>query len=192
MGGAVNSGTSGLAEALRAYAAQSADEAVDVQRLRELVASVPDPWTRASPLHVTGSALVLDPASQRVLLRWHDRMQSWLQVGGHADPGETDPFRIASREAREETGLPDLEPWPDPEQPRILQVTVVPVPAGKGEPEHHHGDIRYLLATRMPDAVKPESDSAELAWLDLEHALERVAEDNLRIALIRTRAMLQK
>ena len=47
-----------------------------------------------------------------VLLRWHERQQAWLQVGGHGDPGEVDPFAIALREAEEETGLADLDVWP--------------------------------------------------------------------------------
>ena len=45
-------------------------------------------------MHVTGSALIVAPASGRVLLRWHPRQQAWLQVGGHGDPGELDPLGI--------------------------------------------------------------------------------------------------
>src|ERR1051326_7890848 len=91
------------------YVPQSAEESLDVERIRELVSSAADPWTRASLLHVTGSAVVVHPPTNRVLLRWHDRMQAWLQVGGHADPNESDPFAIAAREAEEETGLSDLD-----------------------------------------------------------------------------------
>src|SRR5207248_2014997 len=128
---------------------------------------------------VTGSAVVVHTPSRRVLLRWHQRMQAWLQVGGHADPGEYDPFRIACREAREETGLADLAPWPDPDpaSPRVLQIAVVPVPAGKGEPDHEHADIRYALATREPERIVSESESAPLAWLDIENALREVGWD---------------
>ncbi|MFF7649002.1 NUDIX domain-containing protein [Streptomyces sp. NPDC007983] len=68
-----------------------------------------------SSLHVTASALVVHPDSGRVLLRWHQRQQSWLLVGGHADPGERDPLVIAVREGQVETRLPDLAPWPDAE-----------------------------------------------------------------------------
>src|SRR5205823_4604936 len=162
--------TSALASLLDAYQPPSADEREDVERLRTLVHDVADPWTRASPLHVTGSALVVHPPTRRVLLRWHDRMQAWLQVGGHADPGETDPFEVAIREAQEETGLRDLTPWPEK---RILQVAVVPVPAGKGEPEHHHGDIRYSLATAEPDNVAAENEAAALMWLDVDDAIRK-------------------
>jgi 8-oxo-dGTP pyrophosphatase MutT (NUDIX family) len=116
-------------------------------------------------------------------------MRAWLQVGGHADPGETDPFRIASREAAEETGLLDLVAWPDPLSPRIVQVAVVPVLAGRGEAEHEHADIRYALATSAPEAVTAETDSAALRWLTVEEALRQVGWDNLRVCLTRIQAL---
>ena len=101
-----------LATVLATYSGRSDEEARDLDRIRALTAlagSGGDPWARSSPLHVTGSAVVVHPPSRRVLLRWHDRQQGWLQVGGHADPGEADPFAVALREAREETALTDLE-----------------------------------------------------------------------------------
>jgi 8-oxo-dGTP pyrophosphatase MutT (NUDIX family) len=177
---------------LERYVPQSEAESRDLERLCQLLAESTDPWTRASPLHLTGSAVVVHPPSGRVLLRWHDRMQAWLQVGGHADPGETDPFAIAAREATEETGLSDLVPWPDSTAPMILHVAVVPVPAGKGEPEHEHGDIRYALATNQPDAVAPESESAQLVWLDVDDAIAKVGWDNLRICLTRLASLLRQ
>jgi 8-oxo-dGTP pyrophosphatase MutT (NUDIX family) len=181
---------SALRAVLEAYRPGDAHEAVDLARLQRLVTDTADPWTRASPLHVTGSAVVVHPPTRRVLLRWHDRMQAWLQVGGHADPGEVDPFAIAAREAREETGLADLVPWPSSETPHVIQVAVVPVPAGKSEPEHEHGDIRYAFATASPEAVVAETESAELRWLVVEDAIERVGWDNLRVCLSRIAALL--
>jgi 8-oxo-dGTP pyrophosphatase MutT (NUDIX family) len=171
-----------LLATLDSFAARSTDEAQDVERIRQL-ASTADPWLRSSPLHVTGSAVVVHAPTRRVLLRWHERMGSWLQVGGHADPGEADPFEIALREAREETGLQDLANWPDHAQPGVVQVAIVPVPAGKGEPAHQHADVRYALSTATPDAATPETPSARLAWLDIQQALATVAEDNLRVCL---------
>jgi 8-oxo-dGTP pyrophosphatase MutT (NUDIX family) len=179
----VDLGTS-LASVLDAYAPETAEENRDVARIRELVASG-DPWSRTSALHVTGSALILHPGSGRVLLRWHERQQGWLQVGGHADAGETRPFSIALREAREETGLPDLESWPDSMHPVVVQIVIVPVPAAPGEPEHEHADLRYLLSTDDPDAATPESEQARLRWLSIEDARAAVPEDNIRVCLDR-------
>jgi 8-oxo-dGTP pyrophosphatase MutT (NUDIX family) len=181
-----------LRTVLDAYVPRSEEEARDLERLKRLVAESADPWTRASPLHVTGSAVVVHAPSRRVLLRWHERMHAWLQVGGHGDAGEDDPFAVAHREASEETGLTDLVAWPETPVPQVVQVAVVPVPAGKGEPEHEHGDIRYALATSTPERVVPESASAELAWLSVEDALERVGWDNLRICLGRIAALMER
>jgi 8-oxo-dGTP pyrophosphatase MutT (NUDIX family) len=155
-----------------------------------LVTETGEPWSRASPLHVTGSALVVHPPSRRVLLRWHRRQQAWLQVGGHADPGETDPFEVALREATEETGLSDLRPWPDA-VPRVVHLAVVPVPASGSEPEHEHADVRYLLATDEPDCVTPESADAPTRWLSLDDAIALAAEANLRETLRRVRPVLE-
>lgn len=173
-----------LEATLDGYEPRSEAEARDVERIRTLAATG-DAWSRASPLHVTGSAVVVHPPSGRVLLRWHERMGSWLQVGGHADPGETDPLHTARREAREETGLADLAGWPDPDRPLLVHVVIVPVPAGRGEPAHEHADFRYLLATATPEAIVAETAAARLRWLPRSEAAEAVAWDNLHETLAR-------
>ena len=181
----------GLAAALDEYTPLSDAEARDVVRLRELAAEG-DPWNRSTPLHATGSAVVVHVDTGRILLRWHERMQSWLQVGGHADSGDVHPFDIALREAREETGLPDLTSWPDPGRPLLVHVAIVPVPAGRGEPAHEHGDIRYLLATARPEDVIPESGSAEVRWFTLDDALQAVPQDSTRETVERVAQILRR
>jgi 8-oxo-dGTP pyrophosphatase MutT (NUDIX family) len=179
-----------LAGELDAYWPASDAEAADLARIRALMAGG-DPWSRDQPLHVTGSALVVHPPSRRVLLRWHPRMGAWRQVGGHGDPGEASALAIARREAREETGLHDLRPWPDPGPPApLLHVVIVPVPAGKGEPAHEHADVRFVLATDRPDDAVPESPDARLRWLALDEAREAVAVDNVVITLDRLEPLL--
>jgi 8-oxo-dGTP pyrophosphatase MutT (NUDIX family) len=135
----------------------------------------------------TASVLITHPPTARVLLRWHQRQQAWLQVGGHGDPGESDPLAIAAREAYEETGLPDLEPWPDAQ---IRHVVIVGVPAGKGEPAHEHADVRFLMATQTPDEARAENAQAPLRWLSLAAAREVTSEPNLRETLSRAERLL--
>ena len=177
-----------LLATLDAYEPRTASEAADVARARALVASG-DPWPRTTPLHLTGSALVVHPPTARVLLRWHERMQRWLQVGGHVDPGDGGALAAARREAREETGLADLEPWPDPGRPDILHVAVVPVPAGRGEPAHEHADVRYVLATQRPDEAVPETPGAPVRWMSIGDAVAAAGVDNLRESLGRLAAL---
>jgi 8-oxo-dGTP pyrophosphatase MutT (NUDIX family) len=170
-----------LAAALAGHRPGTDTEAADLDRLRVLLASG-DLWRRETPLHVTASALIVHPPTRRVLLRWHARQQAWLQVGGHADPGETDPLAIAIREGREETGLDDLRPWPDE---AVVHVVIVGVSAGAREPAHEHADVRFVLATDRPDAVRPENPAAALRWLPVDEAHALTTESNLRETLTR-------
>ena len=176
-----------LAMLLDRYRPESEAETNDVQRVRALVEATSDPWRRDLPLHLTASALIAHPPTARVLLRWHQRQQAWLQVGGHGDPGESDPLAIATREAHEETGLADLAPWSSAE---IRHVVIVSVPAGKGEPAHEHADIRFFMATQTPDAARAENAKALLRWLSLAAAREATSEPNLRETLARMERLL--
>ena len=173
---------------LHDYLPLTPTERRDVERIRQLV-QAGDPWSRSLPLHVTGSGVIVHPPTRRVLLRWHERQQAWLQVGGPADPGEDDPLAIALREGEEETGLTDLAPWPTGEA-KPVHIAIVPVPPGRGEPAHEHADVRYVLATASPDAIRAESKTAALEWLSLPEALARVAEDNLHVSLERVARLL--
>src|SRR5258708_16656149 len=103
-----------VADMLGRYRPSARAEATDGERVRALTGRAGDPWLRLIPLHLTASALIVHPDTGRVLLRWHQRQQAWLQVGGHADPGESDPLAIALRAAAEETALTDLAPRPAP------------------------------------------------------------------------------
>lgn len=172
---------------LTGYRAQGETEEADLARMRRLAEAEPDPWDRSLPLHFTSSALIVDPAGGKVLLRWHQRQRMWLQVGGHGDPGETDPLQIALREAEEESGLADLRPWPDAS---LRHVVMCQVAAGKGEPAHVHADLRYFLATRDPAAVRPEDEGSPLRWLSVEEARDLVGDNNLSVTLERLGAEL--
>ena len=171
-----------LAVLLDRYQPEGEAETADLRRVRHLAETADDPWRRELPLHVTASALIVHPESGRVLLRWHQRQRAWLQVGGHGDPGESDPLDIALREAAEETGLTDLVPWPDE---HLKHLVIVDVPAGKGEPAHEHADLRYFMATQTPEVARAENEQAPLRWLSLPEAYDATSELNLQESIAR-------
>jgi 8-oxo-dGTP pyrophosphatase MutT (NUDIX family) len=181
MGGSWQHGAvlSGL---LNRYHPTGPTETTDVARMARLAATSADPWSRVEPLHFTASALVVHPPTARVLLRWHVRLQRWLQVGGHGDPGESDPMDIALREAVEETGLRDLAPWPDES---LWHAVICDVPATAAEPAHEHADLRFVFATATPEAIAPENAQSPLRWLTLDEARELSADGSLRDTLER-------
>jgi 8-oxo-dGTP pyrophosphatase MutT (NUDIX family) len=178
-----------IERALESYRPHDASEIADGQRLRASLGTA-DVRSRETPLHVTASALVVHAPTRTVLLRWHPRMAMWMQVGGHFDAEESDPWLVALREAREETGLTDLHADSRPDARQPVQVVIVPVPAHGDEPAHEHADIRYLLATDRPSEIVPESGTARLRWTDIALAVEEATEANLRVFLTRISAIL--
>ncbi len=118
-----------LSGLLTGYQAAGETEAADLERMTRLAASGARPVvTRSLPLHFTASALVRAPATAAgCCCAGTSGTERWLQVGGHGDPGETDPLAIALREAAEETGLTDLVPWPDASLRHAVVCYVPPV-----------------------------------------------------------------
>ena len=130
-------------------------------RMREFLATHPDALDRTSAEgHLTGSAMVLDPATGRFLLMLHAKLGRWFQPGGHADGDATLPG-VAWREATEETGVVGLTVA----VPAIdLDIHQVAPPHGP----HLHLDVRYL-ALVPPGAVPVRNhESLDLRWAPLD------------------------
>lgn len=177
-----------IAARMTAYFSADAVERGDVDEFTQLAAAGSDPWSQDLPLHLTASALVVDLGTGRLLLRWHARQGAWLQVGGHAEPGEREPLHVALREGHEETGLTDLRPWPDEE---LLHAVVVPVQAKDDSPAHRHADLRFVLATDHPGEVRAEHPGAPLRWVSVDEALSLTSEENLRESIRRLQRLLR-
>jgi 8-oxo-dGTP pyrophosphatase MutT (NUDIX family) len=157
-----------LRRELEAYQPADADEAENVKRILELLRAADEPYRRHhfTPGHITASAFIVDPEKKLLLLHHHRRLDKWLQMGGHLDAGET-PREAAMREAREESGIEDLSFVSE----EILDVDVHAIPAGKGEPDHYHHDIRFLLRADSAAAlVKQEAESIDLRWCEFDEA----------------------
>ena len=85
----------------------------------------------------------------------------------------------AMREGAEESGLRDLALAGG----GIFDLDVHAIPAGRGEPDHHHYDVRYAARTASPDsATLDRGESTDLAWVSLDRAAELMAgEKSLRV-----------
>jgi 8-oxo-dGTP pyrophosphatase MutT (NUDIX family)/GNAT superfamily N-acetyltransferase len=116
----------------------------------------------ASPVHVTGSAIVVTEDRTRVLLHQHKRLGLWLQPGGHIDPGEL-PWDGSLREAREETGLPVTLAG---DEPQLVHVDVHPGPR-----KHMHLDLRYLVESAHVAPTPPEGESQQVQWFQWHQAI---------------------
>lgn len=155
------------------------------RRVLDFVDRHPDALHRCCAAgHLTGSAVVVHPVHQRVVLLHHRKLDRWLQPGGHAD-GDGDLAGVALREAVEETGLGDLCVVTP-----AIELDVHPIPARGGDPDHLHLDLRFLvLAGADTDpVVNHEShavtwvDAAGLVRYDVRGELRRLVERGLAVA----------
>lgn len=162
--------------ALEHYASCHPDEGEMVTRFQRFVEAHPRCFERslASPGHVTGSAWIVDPAGEAVLLTHHRKLDLWIQLGGHAD-GDPDVLAVARREGLEESGLRSLEvidPGAAPKassdaaMPVPFDVDIHEIPARRDEPAHFHFDVRYAFRAGSRDVIASDESHA-LAWVPL-------------------------
>ena len=116
-------------------------------------------WKQGPPQHLTAGAIVLDESLQHVLLTLHAKAGMWLQFGGHFEPEDTSVHAAATREAREESGLPDLVL-----DPRIVELhrhrLLAPAFGRCGE----HLDIRFAGVVPREAAFAVSTESLDVAW----------------------------
>jgi 8-oxo-dGTP pyrophosphatase MutT (NUDIX family) len=177
-----------LVDLLARHVPADAKEREDLERMRAFAAELGSPFSRSQAhAHFTGSAVVVDPAGQRVALVHHAKLKRWLQPGGHADEADGGLMEAtALREAREETGC---QVRLHPAAPRPLDVDIHRIPARKDEPEHLHLDVRYLIVADNPEALAHDpNESFGAQWLSWRDALERADEAPLRRLLEKARA----
>lgn len=115
-------------------------------------------WRDDGGQHLTGSCFVFSPDLARVLLCFHRKGRFWVQFGGHLEPRDATIADTALREAREESGIEDLQLW----STEIVDLDRHELHGGFRCSAHW--DIAFA-AIADPDAALVVSDESEdLAW----------------------------
>lgn len=137
-------------------------EALRVDYLAFLEA-YPDAMTRGNRLgHLTGSALVIDPSREAVLLTLHPLVGRWLQLGGHVEASDATLVAAARRESIEEGGIADIDVDPVPLR---LDRHRVRCRDGRGaEDIVDHLDVQFLALAVAGGVEHRSSESLDLRW----------------------------
>jgi 8-oxo-dGTP pyrophosphatase MutT (NUDIX family) len=151
---------------LETYREQHADEADTIDRFERFVNAHQDCFERSCPPgHLTGSAFLVDSDAKSLLLTHHRKLDTWLQLGGHAD-GDPDMLQVALKEAEEESGLDatSIEAL----DVAIFDLDIHPIPTRGEDPEHLHYDVRFLLRHAGSGDYIVSDESHDLAWAPLK------------------------
>jgi coenzyme F420-0:L-glutamate ligase len=167
------------ADALAAIAAMPVPDA-EMAAVREayigyLLARPDAMWRSCVSGHLTASTVVIDPSRNAVLLTLHPRLRRWVQLGGHCEPGDVSLSAAALREAREESGIAELELDPVP-----VDLDVHPVTCSLGLPTRHY-DVRFVARTRPGAEAVISDESLDLRWFDWNDLPADVAADLGRV-----------
>ena len=112
--------------------------------------------------HFTGSAFIVDPELDKVLLCHHRKINKWLQPGGHAD-GNSDLLEVAKQEVLEECGL-----YINSIDKKIFDLDIHHIPTFKNIFAHKHYDVRFLFEVDSNRPIKCSEESNDLRWISFD------------------------
>ena len=136
--------------------------------------------------HFTGSAWIVSPDKNHILMTHHKKLGMWLQLGGHAD-GEMNLFKVALREAREESGIWSFNALDN----EIFDIDIHQIPPYKNNLAHKHYDIRFLLeADPQSSKVIISHESYDVSWIPINKVAELNPEDSIKRMLKKTMGMI--
>ncbi|WP_374970185.1 NUDIX hydrolase [Terrabacter sp. BE26] len=144
----------------------------------------PDAMSKGGPsAHLTGSVIVLDEPGTSALLTLHRKAREWFQFGGHFEPRDASVWHAATREAREESGIPDI-----PVLPEIVQLDRHVLVGAFGTCREHL-DIRFAAVAPAGARSAVSAESIDVRWWPVD-ALPDGTKGELRPLVAAARALL--
>lgn len=128
----------------------------------------------------TASGLILNKEMNKILLIFHNKLQKWMQPGGHCEPNES-PEETVIREVQEELGIKTSivsnnveklilseNEWAVPSPYCILHEII---PASSKDVEHLHVDFFYILEAEETEISLEDGKILDAKWFTLTEVL---------------------
>ena len=133
--------------------------------------------------HVTASAMIVNQ-NKEVLVLFHNKLQKYLQPGGHIEEVDTYIEDSARREAQEEAGIVNakLDSWcTDNACPILIDTHYIPENIKKNEEHHYHHDFMFVYYVDSKNIILDEQEVSDFKWIPIKDVL--VGDSNISIAI---------
>ncbi len=161
-----------LRKKIENYLPYNCEEDKDKETMLKYMDLFHDVLTRNNEIgHFTSSCWIVNKERSKVLMVYHNIYDSWSWAGGHAD-GDEDLLYVSLKEAKEETGLKNIEPLSS----EIFSLEVMGVDGhikkGKYVSSHIHLNVTYLLCADENDITHiKEDENSGVNWFELDEAV---------------------
>ena len=168
-------------EAIMAYQPVNEQEEAEKRVILEYINEYPDTvlLRENEKGHLTSSGFIMNKDLTKVLMIHHNIYNSWAWTGGHAD-GDEDLLYVAMKEAKEETGVVEIEPL----MQEIASIDILPVwghmKKGKYVATHMHLSVAYILIADENQTLHiNEAENSGVKWIKIEDIEKECNEENV-------------
>ena len=162
-----------LRKEIESYLPYNCEEEKDKKIKLKYMDTFDDVLTRNNEIgHFTSSCWIVNKEKTKVLMVYHNIYDSWSWTGGHAD-GDSNLLHVSLKEAKEETGLKNVEPLNE----NIFSLEIIGVDGhmkkGQYVSSHMHLNITYLLCADESQTLHiKEDENSGVKWFDLDEAVK--------------------
>jgi 8-oxo-dGTP pyrophosphatase MutT (NUDIX family) len=124
--------------------------------------------------HITASGLVVS-LDRKVLAIFHNKLQKYLQPGGHIEKEDRSFECAARREVIEEAGLQNiiLHPWHKKfGSPILIDTHPIPENVEKQEDAHCHHDFMFVFSTKNTNVSLDHNEVSHFTWIDIDTVIQ--------------------
>ena len=170
-----------LKENLEKFIPYNEQEEIERKIMLKYINDFDDVLTRQNEYgHFTSSAFVLNKERTKILMIYHKIYNSWAWVGGHSD-GDNDLLYVAMKEAKEETGIKNVEPI----SKDIYSLEIINVNGhekrGNYVGSHMHLNVTYLLEADEKEEIHiKEDENSGVKWVEINQILKASSEPWVR------------
>lgn len=143
----------------------------NIHTLLEYAKNTPDCISRKNKEgHFTASGFVI--FKNKVLLVFHNKLQKYLQPGGHLEDKDLTLIQATKREVEEETGLKVVSHKLFENFPIHIDIHKIPENKKKNEPEHFHYDCMFVFELSDNNFMELNLQKEEVSgyqWVSLDY-----------------------